>query len=406
MANKIRLLFFFLLICSSVLAGDSVQTVRPTFVAVNVSGGMVLPNSKISPGSSTETPVFPAFALKYGWSTRGDRWQDYVYGMPYRGVGVYVPRFSKKDDLGDPFSAYLFQGARLKQLSPRWSLNYEINLGVSFNWQHYDVYQRPWYMALGSSTNIHLAGNVYFKWKLSQRLDLHTGVSLTHFSNGALRTPNNGLNKLSAFVEMAYNINPIEEKKMLNEGVYTPPAFEKSRVHDLAFMFTTRTVKVDTVGNGLRSKYPKHRFKVAGVSYSYMFHNTRRFMWGPSIETVYDESVNAVFRGEENASTGRYTEYMKLGKFSDRFSVGLSLKGELTMPGYSIFANLGYDILHKDKIDQSFYQIYGLKVNLFKDLFATFGVRSTNLTRSRYLYLNVGYSFRQDAVAKFLKSKR
>jgi len=406
MANKIRLLFFFLLICSSVLAGDSLQTVRPAFVSVNVAGGMVLPNSKISPGSSTKTPVFPALALKYGWSARGDRWQDYVYGMPYKGIGVYMPHFSKKDDLGDPFSVYLFQGARLKQLSPYWSLNYEINLGVSFNWQHYDVYQRPWYMALGSSTNIHLAGNVYFKWKLSQRLDLRTGVSLTHFSNGALRTPNNGLNKLSAFVEMAYNINPIEEKKILNEGVHTPPAFEKSRVHDLAFMFTTRTVKVDTVGNGLRSKYPKHRFKVAGVSYSYMFHNTRRFMWGPSIETVYDESVNAVFKGEEDPSTGRYTEYMKLGKFSDRFSVGLSLKGELTMPGYSIFANLGYDILHKDKIDQSFYQIYGLKVHLFKDLFATFGVRSTNLTRSRYLYLNIGYSFRQDAVAKFLKSKR
>lgn len=394
MRNRIRLLVFFTFLCSSVLAGDSVKVTRPQFIAVNFADGFLLPSNKIAPGNSHKTSHYSALTLKYGRGARGDRWQDYIYGMPYGGVGVYLPHFSKKDDLGDPFSVFLFQGARLKQLSSRWSLHYEINLGASFNWQHYDVNERPWYMALGSSYNIHLAGNWYFKWRLSQRLDLHAGVSVTHFSNGALRTPNNGLNKMAAFVEMAYHIHRAEEKKILNDGVYTPPAFKKNKAHDLTFMFSTRTIKVDTVDTGLRSKYPKHRFKVAGLSYSYMLHNTRRFMWGPSIEAVYDESVNAVFRGEEDPYTGRYTEYMKLGKVADRFSVGLSLKGELTMPGYSIFTNLGYDILHKDKRDSSFYQIYGLKVYLFNDLFATFGVRSINFTRSRYLYLNVGYTFK------------
>jgi len=395
MRNKIQLLLFFFSVCSCVWAGDSVKTIRPQFVTLQLADGFLLPTNKIAPGGKNKTPHFSAMTLKYGIYAKGDRWQDYVYGMPYRGVGIYLPHFADKDDLGDPFSVFLFQGARLKQLSSRWSLHYEINLGVSFNWQHYDVYERPWFMGLGSSTNIHLAGNWYLKWKLSQRLDLHTGLTITHFSNGALRTPNNGINKVSAFVEMAYHIHRKEEKKLLTDGIYIAPKFEKNKAHDLAFMFTTRTLKVDTADTGLRSKYPKHRFKVAGMSYSYMFHNTRRFMLGPSMEAVYDESVNAVFRGEKDPNTGRYTEYMKLGKFADRFSVGLSLKGELTMPGYSIFANVGYDILHKDKIDPSLYQIYGLKVYLLDDLFATFGVRSTNFTRSRYLYLNVGYTFKQ-----------
>lgn len=398
--GKMWLLLFFLLLSSSVFAVDSIKTKRPQFIAVNFAEGLLLPTNKIAPGGKHKTSAYSALALKYGRSASGDCWEDYIYGMPYKGVGVYLPHFSAKDNLGDPFSLFLFQGARLKQLSPRWSLHYEINLGASFNWRHYDTYERPWFMALGSSTNIHLAGNWYFKWRLSRHLDLHAGVNVTHFSNGALRTPNNGINKMAAFVEMAYYFDREKETKVLTGGVYTPPVFKKNRAHDLSFMFTTRTIKVDTVDTGLRSKYPKRRFNVAGISYSYMFHNTRRFMWGPSVEMVYDESVNAVFKGEEDPYAGRYSEYVKLGRVADRFSVGLSLKGELTMPGYSIFANLGYDVLHKDKRDMPLYQIYGLKVYLKNNLFATFGVRSTNLTRSRYLYLNVGYTFK-----KFLQLK-
>lgn len=393
MGNKIRLLFFsFICVCSSVLAGDTVKTARPQFISTNVSGGFILPNSRMAPRRIA--PHYPALTLKYGLSARGDSWQDELFGMPYKGIGVFIPRLSHREELGDPFSVFLFQGARLKQINSTLSMNYEINLGVSFNWKHYDAERRPWLLSIGSSTNVHLAGNWYLKWRLSRYLDLHAGVGITHFSNGALRTPNYGVNGLSAFVEMAYNLYPREEKKAVVEGVYTPPAFKKSKVHDLAFMLTTRTIKIDTVDTGLISKYPKKRFKVAGMSYSYMFHNSRRFMFGPSVEAVYDESSNVKATGETDPETGKYTEHIRYGKVADRFSVGLSLKGELTMPGYSIFANVGYDVYHKNKLDKSFYTIYGLKVYLVDNLFATLGVRSVNLTRSQYLYLNIGYTIR------------
>lgn len=395
MSQRIRLIIFFLLTCASVWARDSIQTKQPQFVSFSVSGGSFLPTSYIDPQGFSRSPGYSAVMLKYGFSARGDRWQDAVYGMPYKGIGVYLPCVSgDKYDLGNPFSVFLFQGGLLKQFSSRWSLHYEINLGVSFNWQHYDAEERPWLKAVGASANIHLGGNAYLKRQLSRHFDLHVGVGLNHFSNGALRTPNHGLNQVAAFVELAYNINPIEEKKKLTEEAKLSPPVEKKAVHDLSLMVTTRTLKVDTLDTGLRSKYPQERFKVAGLNYSCLFPVSRRVMLGPSIEAVYDESVRAEFWGWRDTETKQYYETVKKGKFSERFSVGLSLKGELSMPGYSIFANLGYDVWHKDKIDPRLYQIYGLKVYLYKDLYGTFGVRSTNLTRSRYLYLNVGYTFK------------
>ncbi|WP_163218965.1 acyloxyacyl hydrolase [Bacteroides sp. 224] len=375
------------------LADDSIKSKCPQFIAVNLSDGIILPTRKVVSGKHI-APHLTALTLKYGFKAKGNSWQDYEFGLPYKGIGVYLPHFSRKE-MGDPFSVFLFQGGRLKELNTRTSLHYEINLGASFNWKHYDTFDNPAFIALGSSVNVHLAGSWYFKWKLSQKFDLHTGLSINHYSNGALRTPNNGLNSLSAFVELAYNLHAKEETKLMDKATFLPPKFNKRTAHDFAVMFTTRTIKLDELENDLMSKYPRKRFKVAGISYSYMLHNTRRFMWGPSIESVYDESANASFWGETDAHTGKYSEYCKLGKPEDRFSVGLSLKGEVTMPGYSIFANLGYDVLHPNKRDQRLYQIYGLKVYLVDNLFATFGVRSTNLTRSQYLYLNIGYTINQ-----------
>lgn len=395
MRNKLWAFLVLSFVSITTQAGDSIKTLRPQFVAVNFAEGLLLPSKYLSPGNNSESPSYSALTLKYALAAKGERWEDYAYGMPYKGVGVYLPRFSNNEALGNPFSIFIFQGGRMKQFSPTLSLNYEINLGASFNWHHYDMYNRPWLIAVGASTNVHIGGNWYLQWKLSQKLDLRVGAAFTHFSNGALRTPNNGINAVAALVEVAYHLQRTEDKKVLTDGVYTPPKFAKNKAHDLTFMLTTRTIKIDTLGTDLFSKYPRHHFKVAGVNYSYMWHNTRRLMWGPSIETVYDESVNATVTGEWCDDGRRYIEHITLGRASDRFSVGLSLRGEYAMPGYSIFTHLGYDVRHKDTRDNSLYQIYGLKVYLVNNLFATFGVRSTNLTRSRYLYLNIGYTFKQ-----------
>ena len=362
------------------------------FLAINLSAGSSLPTKKITSDGKYKTPQFSALTLKYGVKARGDSWQDHFYGMPHKGIGVYLPRFSMRKELGDPFSVFLFQGAQIKRINKNVSFDYEINLGASFNWNRFNAYTDPMFIVFGSSTNVHLAGNWYFNWRLSKRFDLHAGANITHFSNGALRTPNNGLNNVSPFVEIVYNLQKEKTSPNSNGMAYPPPAFKKGTAHDFNLLFTTHTVKLDSAENGLISKYPRQRFKVAGISYSYMFHNTRRFKWGPSMELLYDESVNTTFKGETNPLTGEYREYYQLGKMADRFSAGLSLKGEFCMPGYSIFTNLGYDVYHKDRRKEHFYQIYGVKVFLLDSLFATFSVRSTKLAHSQYLYLSVGYS--------------
>lgn len=399
MKKRTLLLLFAVFNCLLFYASDSIKSKLPHFLAVNTTDGFVFPTNKFVSGDY-RIPHYTAFTIKYGITARGNSWQDYTYGMPTLGVGLYVANFYRDHDLGTPFSLFLFQGATLHQFNPKLTLNYEWNLGGSFNWKHYDAFSNPDNIALGSSVNVHVGGNLFVRWRMSKKFDLNAGLGFTHFSNGASALPNRGLNMANAFVELAYHFNR-EESTELQPTSYTAPVFRKHINHDLMFLVSSREATVDTVGTGLANKYTERKFKVLGLSYAYMLSNSYRYKWGPSIEATYDESSGITSWRELHPVTNKMHDRTKLGEMSDRISVGLSLKGEMSMPAYSVFANLGYDIIHGNKKDKRLYQILGVKVFLKDNLFGTFGIRATNFGSAQYLYWNLGYSFEQERKKKY-----
>lgn len=398
MRKSTLVLFFILFNSLSLLAGDSIKSKFPHFIAVNATDGFVFATNDFVAGEQ-RIPHYTAFTLKYGISSKGDNWKDYTYGMPTLGIGLYMANFYRDHDLGTPFSLFLFHGATLHRFNPRLSLNYEWNLGGSFNWKHYDPFTNPDNIALGSSVNVHVGGNLFLNWRMSKKFDLNAGLGFTHFSNGASALPNKGLNMANAFIEFVYHFNR-EDKLASLTNPYTPPVFKKHIDHDLMFLISSREAKVDTVGTGLASPYTDRKFKVIGLSYAYMLSNNYRYKWGPSIEATYDESSGITSWRETLPGTNKTYDRTRKGKITDRFSVGLSLKGEIAMPAYSVFANLGYDVIHGNEKDKRLYQILGVKLYLKDNLFGTFGIRATNFGSAQYLYWNLGYTFEQERKKK------
>ena len=298
MKKKVFLLLMLICVFYTASAEDSIKIRRHKFVSFQMAEGVVLPTSRIIKGK-TKTPNVLAMSFKYGLYAKGDKWEDYYYGMPYKGIAFHKPYYSMSKEMGNPFSVFLFQGAKLKEFGAGLSLNYEINLGLSFNWNHYDVLVNPDFEVFGSSINAHLGGVLYLKKPISKQFDLHLGVDVLHFSNGAQRTPNYGLNSMSAIVGLAYNMT--NEKSPARSIAYMPPAFDKHVVHDVSFFVTQRTLNVDTTDANLKSKYPERRFKVSGLNYAIMWHNTRRFMWGPGLDMVYDEGNGVRIYGDISA---------------------------------------------------------------------------------------------------------
>lgn len=363
---------------------------KPQFVGVNATSGFVFPTNDFVSGHK-KIPYYSSFALKYGISASGNDWEDFAYGMPYYGIGFYSANFFRKKELGLPMSLFIFQGATIRQFSERFGLKYEWNLGMSFNWKAYDPFDNPNNVALGSSVNIHVAGQLYGNWYLNKNFDLNAGLTLTHFSNGAYRLPNSGLNLVAPYIELIYHFNRENINKHPGANMQ-PPKVEKRLDYEFLINISSRQIRMDTLDTDLPSRYIERRFKVIGLNYATLFVNNHKFKWGPSVDLVYDESSGARAWREENALDHKVYDRVELGRVSERFSIGLSVKGEVVMPKVSIFVNLGYNLLHGNKYDYRLYQIMGMKVYLKENLFGTFGIRASKFSKAQYLYWSIGYT--------------
>lgn len=382
----------------STMANDSVRVKLPHFFSVNSGFGSALPNTDFMSGRHG-TPLYSTLALKYGFAAYGRTAQDYLFGQPYVGVGIDVSGFyGRRQDIGLPVSIYLFQGAELLSFSPSSSLNYEFNLGGSFNWNPYDPFTNPDNDIIGKSSAIHFSAKLYYNWKVARKFDLKIGADLTHFSNGARRYPNNGMNMAGGFMEVAYHLNrekPFPEK----ESPFALPPVRKTREQEILLLLSNRNTTINNWQDcGLSSPYVQRNFRVLGLGYSYLFVPARRVKWGPSVELSYDESGGVTSRREVNPRDGLVYDRIIMGKPADRFSLGVSMKGEFVMPYYSFFANLGYDFIQsKTNVNMNaqikrLYQIIGVKFNLNKHFFVTAAVRAVDFSVVHYLYMNIGYT--------------
>lgn len=375
-----------------VAAGQEAQKRKlPLFLNLKLSGGGVLQTNDFVSGEGA-IPFYSSASLKFGISSVGNRWQDIAYGMPYYGVALYGADFgSRRSDLGNPVSLYLLQGAVLTKISRRLTLNYEWNLGMSMGWKPYDPFDNHQNVAIGSDVNVHVGLGLYFKWYVNHWLDLHFGADLTHFSNGAQKMPNKGMNMYSGYIEASFNFNRSKTMSEFDPSL-VPPRYEKHFVSDIYATISSCGIQMDTTGTNLPSQYVDHKFKVIGLNYSLMRAANYRYRYGVGLDLVYNESGGASAERKLNPLDNRWYDVVYYGRGKERFSVGATVKGEVVLPGYSIFANLGWQLYRGNKREKNFYQIIGVKVYLKENFFGTFGIRANHFSKAQYLFWSLGYT--------------
>ena len=158
--------------------------------------------------------------------------------------------------------------------------------------------------------------------------------------------------------------------------------------------FSSRQIENNLRDTPLAPKYIDYRFRVLGFCYAPMFVSNYWFRYGAGVDFVYDESGGATSIMTLNSADNLYCERITLGEPKERFNVGLSAKGEIVMPHFSFIGGLGYNVLQENEKDSCFYQILGVKIHFYENIFGTFGIRSTHFTKAQFFYWNVGYTIK------------
>ncbi len=371
---------------------SSEKLTTPSYLSLGANVGTVLPTCEFFSGDFA-IPVYASQSLKYIYASPGDKWQQIAYGMPYYGIGLSIAEYGRPETLGNPLSLYMVQGATIEQLSPRLALNYELNLGLSTNWIPYDPFSNRDNIAIGSTMNVHVAAGIYLKWYLSKRTDLHIGASLFHASNGSSVQPNSGINTANIYFELTHNFNRDQITNRYNPNLAIPE-YDTHYEHDIQFIMSSKNIEadIDEAPVGINTR----QFNVFGLNYYSMRSTTYKYKYGLGVELLYDESSNATIYQKYNEIDKIYYEVTDLAPTIKRLSVGVTLRGEIALPLYSIFADVGYSVIQPNKDIKRFYQSVGVKVPLQQNLYGTFGIRATHFSRAQFLYWSIGYTFNRN----------
>lgn len=326
--------------------------------------------------------------LRYSLQFRPGSCSDRVYGGAYQGFGVARYAFGNRRELGDPTGLYLFQGARIARLAPRLSLNYEWNFGLAFGWVPYDKNTNKFNLSVGSKLTAYLNVDFYLDWRLTRRLDLNAGVTLTHFSNGNTEIPNGGLNGIGAKVGLVYNFGRVA-LALPQRGA--APAFARHMSYDVILFGSWRRTGVKL--NGKMYVSPD-AYPVVGFNFTPMFNFNYKFRAGLSLDGVWDGSANVYTEDYVIENGGRDPGHTFYKPSIDRqLTLGVSARAEFVMPYFSINLGLGVNVLHKGGDLKSYYQILALKIGVTRSSFLHIGYCLKDFHTPNFLMLGVGYRF-------------
>lgn len=364
---------------------DDSATVRR--IEVEAIPGLILHTNKFLKGYNPEVRTMNHSFLakvKYAFAPPENSEQALIYKGVYQGVGLAIHNFNPQ--LGNPVSAYLFQGATIKTLGKRLSLNYEWDFGITYGWKAHDWQDNPENRVIGSKMTAYIDVDLYLRWMLSKNWDLNIGATITHYSNGNTSIPNAGLNVVAAKASVAYYIN---RRQMHPKPAALPPV-EKYWFLDLTLYgaWKKKGVDMESGAYALPGTYG-----VMGFTLNPLYHVNHWLNVGASLDGSYDGSANMEVDSQTlaNAYWDGTDDDVFMPSWYKRVTFGLSARTEFVMPYFTINFGIGHNFVNATTKDyQGFYEMLALKINIMRKAYLHIGYSLYDFYYPNNLMLGIG----------------
>lgn len=352
-----------------------------------VSAGYNIPSHGYYRGyneSSRPIPANSSLHLEYAFgftpATRSGR----LYPGVTQGLGISVCTFYESALMGTPFFAYIFQKARIFDFSPCLGLGYSWNLGASYGWKENDLTASPW--------NVYVNVGLRLFWDISRRLTLDVGPEFTHCSNGDTAYPNGGANLMNVRVGLTGHMT---ESPHLNDRGYIrefesglrQKTFAERMTYDLILAGGWRAGKV----TGDEYALINRPFPFFALNLVPQYHLDRHFAVGASLDLLVDRSadIHDVILDPE---TGEVVSYSQPPLYR-QVAAGLSLRGDIKMPVFTVGAGVGGFVLGGGKSLKGLYALFNLKAFVTDRLFLNVTYRLSSRNYTHNLMYGIGWRF-------------
>jgi len=330
-------------------------------------------------GSDVQSIVdnpYNALNIRAGIQSSGIKQEwDQIYSYPIYGLGFYKIWFYS-NELGSPQAIYMFLKPPIIR-GKKFTWNWEISAGISFGFNKYNPITNSEQKVIGSNINSYFNLGTGISYTISKRLDISLNLELTHFSNGAVRTPNIGVNLMGISPSIIYNFNN-------NKKNFTRNKFEKK---ELSKFKRRSNLQILAVGGGKTTTnaiYDGATYFAGSLSLDYAYKYCRVGKIGFGLDGFYESALRKFpDPGIEDPN------------FSDLSYLGIHLAHHLMIYNLRLTLQFGTYLTSNVSHKGSSYIIVTLNYYVSKNLFLSCYLKTRNGSVADFIGLGIGYDINQ-----------
>lgn len=304
--------------------------------------------------------------VNLGWKTAGAASWNSLYNYPSYGFGFFYNNLNNPGLFGVARSGFLFMEFPFGQ--KRFvDHRLKVSAGLAHLSTYYDPLENPQNLNIGSPLNLHFNLNYSWFFPLGNQMFVAPGLSFTHFSNGAFRKPNRGINLLDANIALRYR----GDDRVLNvPAEYRPHPEWTEKKHRTYVIFSGGVMQkhIDT---------PNYRIFTLTVNHSLQTGLGAR--WGLGLDFIYDELFKERIDKEKNDPA--FVDYLRVGAFASH---------DIVFDRMSVVLNMGGYLYYGYKPTNRFYPRLGLRYEISKRMTAQLALKAYRL-RANHVQWGLGY---------------
>ncbi len=330
----------------------------------------------------------PSYELSIHRNTYGEHRWEVLHNYPSIGLSFFYSGFGNDSisaELGKVFALYPFINFPITP-SESSKLTFKLGVGIGYLTNKFDPKENYHNYAIGSHVNAAVNLSFEYRQRIFERLTWVTSAGLTHFSNGATRAPNMGINILGAATGLSWYLAPPKTRMD-----------RRLRPQNYLFEFDGKRHFVTdyqyTVGfKDMSQQYGTHQyFFVHDVAANFMFQISERDRLGLGLELVYDNS--------DKITKPDWDIYLK---------PGLLISYEMLFNQSSFMFNVGLRNnvpLNSRPFGMLFYQKVAARYYFNDNLFATIAFTTYDI-KADFISIGIGYHIQHKYYLPTYEKKR
>ncbi|MCZ4693925.1 hypothetical protein DWB61_03550 [Ancylomarina euxinus] len=360
---KFTLSICIILLLSFVLQAQDVSLRERFSIGLNYHHGLFVPKNQYINYLIQDN--ISAFELKLAHYPSPQKPWLKQFAVKKIGLGYYQGTLGNASSLGEVRSLVPFIQFGIKSWK-QFQINTDVGMGIAKMTKYFDPVYNYSNKLIGSKYNAHIKLGLEANYSLSH-FDLISGIVFSHFSNGSVKHPNDGLNIITGSIGINYKFG-----KSI-QTVTKPTTYSNLKDEFIAI--------INQAWKETNEEDP-HTYYVSIINLSYAKGINSRQRIGGGIDLFYDESVDR----------GYWTRTPKTS-FKDRISQGVFLSHELVISKVSFITHIGcYTLYHTKPDNNPFYNRLGFRYKFSKHLLANLSLKGY-LGSSDFIEMGIGYTF-------------